>query len=187
MVHYQQLLHTAAVRLAKRLSLRYFLVFSWKRYTIHACLTLPYLALFCFGSAWFVLVLLLQDKRRLEREKTLYWGQAEELRMSAAAGGRAGPTNDADHAHLVEKAKELIQENRELRQRLQVHIYPSMFSHDHFWAPNYTLDPCTQPRLKPPIGSDITQELTQVARVTSCLHFLMNARAHNGFIVISNL
>lgn len=61
-----------------------------------------------------------QDKRRLEREKTYYWGQAEELRMSAMAGGRADPTRDAEHAQLVEQARELIEENRELRQRAQV-------------------------------------------------------------------
>ncbi|CAN0101905.1 unnamed protein product [Scytosiphon promiscuus] len=60
-----------------------------------------------------------KDKRRLEREKTYYWGQAEELRMSAAAGGRADPARDADHLQLVEQARELIDENRELRQRVQ--------------------------------------------------------------------
>lgn len=61
-----------------------------------------------------------QDKRRLEREKTYYWGQAEELRMSAAAGGRADPAQEADHLQLVEQTRELIEENRELRQRVQV-------------------------------------------------------------------
>lgn len=63
-----------------------------------------------------------QDKRRLEREKTYYWGQAEELRMSAAAGGRADPTRDAEHLQLVEQTRELIEENRELRQRAQVRL-----------------------------------------------------------------
>lgn len=61
-----------------------------------------------------------QDKRRLEREKTYYWGQAEELRISAGAGGRADPARDADHQQLVEQTRELIEENRELRQRAQV-------------------------------------------------------------------
>ena len=65
-------------------------------------------------------VLRAQDKRRLEREKTYYWGQAEELRMSAAAGGRGDPTRDAEHLQLVEQTRELIEENRELRQRAQV-------------------------------------------------------------------
>ncbi|CAN0035769.1 unnamed protein product, partial [Ectocarpus fasciculatus] len=60
-----------------------------------------------------------KDKRKLEREKTFYWGQAEELRMSSAAGGRADPSRDADHRQLVEQTKELIEENRELRQRAQ--------------------------------------------------------------------
>ncbi|CAM9369379.1 unnamed protein product [Ectocarpus sp. 6 AP-2014] len=60
-----------------------------------------------------------KDKRKLEREKTFYWGQAEELRMSAAAGGRADPSRDADHLQLVEQTRELIEENRELRQRAQ--------------------------------------------------------------------
>lgn len=63
-----------------------------------------------------------QDKRRLEREKTYYWGQAEELRMSAAAGGRADPSRDAEHVQLVEQTRELIEENRELRQRAQVRM-----------------------------------------------------------------
>lgn len=40
--------------------------------------------------------------------------------MSAAAGGRADPTRDADHLQLVEQTRELIEENRELRQRAQV-------------------------------------------------------------------
>lgn len=61
-----------------------------------------------------------QDKRRLEREKTYYWGQAEELRMAAAAAGRVDPTNEADHLQLTEQARELVEENRELRQRVQV-------------------------------------------------------------------
>lgn len=73
----------------------------------------------CFFLGFFC-PLLLQDKRRLEREKTYYWGQAEELRMSAAAGGRADPTRDAEHLQLVEQTRELIEENRELRQRAQV-------------------------------------------------------------------
>ncbi|CAB1118982.1 unnamed protein product [Ectocarpus sp. CCAP 1310/34] len=60
-----------------------------------------------------------KDKRKLEREKTFYWGRAEELRMSAAAGGRADPSRDADHLQLVEQTRELIEENRELRQRAQ--------------------------------------------------------------------
>lgn len=40
--------------------------------------------------------------------------------MSAAAGGRADPSRDADHLQLVEQTRELIKENRELRQRAQV-------------------------------------------------------------------
>eukprot|EP00903_Cladosiphon_okamuranus_P013669 g12730.t1 len=61
-----------------------------------------------------------KDKRRLEREKTYYWGQAEELRISAAAaGGRADPARDAEHLQLVEQTRDLIEENRELRQRAQ--------------------------------------------------------------------
>lgn len=68
-----------------------------------------------------------QDKRKLEREKTFYWGQAEELRMSAAAGGRADPSRDADHVQLVEQTRELIEENRQLRQRAQVaHLDPRL-------------------------------------------------------------
>lgn len=71
-----------------------------------------------------------QDKRRLEREKTYLWGQAEELRMSAAGGGRADPTKEADHVQLVEQTRELIQENRELRQRVQVKNKLLLF----FWS-----------------------------------------------------
>lgn len=63
-----------------------------------------------------------QDKRRLERERTFYWEQVEELRMSGNEGVRGGgdPTLDADHAQLLEQAQELVKENRDLRQRLQV-------------------------------------------------------------------
>ena len=42
--------------------------------------------------------------------------------MSAVAGGRADPSRDADHAQLVEQTKELIKENRELKQRVLVSV-----------------------------------------------------------------
>ena len=42
--------------------------------------------------------------------------------MSAATGRRADPSRDEDHAQLVEQTKELIEENRELKQRVLVSI-----------------------------------------------------------------
>lgn len=67
------------------------------------------------------LPLYIQDKRRLEREKTYYWGQAEELRISSTGrAGQADPGMEADHALLLEQTKELIEENRELRAKLEV-------------------------------------------------------------------
>ncbi|CAM9647554.1 unnamed protein product, partial [Sphacelaria rigidula] len=61
-----------------------------------------------------------KDKRRLEQEKTYYWTQAEELRISSTGRtGQADPTMEADHALLLEQTKELIEENRELKAKLQ--------------------------------------------------------------------
>lgn len=66
----------------------------------------------------------MQDKRRLEQEKTYYWTQAEELRISSTGRtGQADPTMEADHALLLEQTKELIEENRELKAKLQVSLW----------------------------------------------------------------
>lgn len=66
----------------------------------------------------------MQDKRRLEQEKSYYCTQAEELRISASGrNGQADPGMEADHALLLEQTKELIEENRELKAKLQVSLW----------------------------------------------------------------
>lgn len=57
----------------------------------------------------------------MEREKTFYWGQAEELRMRLMeTRGAEDPMKAADYAQLVVQNKELVEENRRLREGQQV-------------------------------------------------------------------